>query len=99
MSTMNDEERLNKSYRRMRAVLKSYGFTPVNDLLAQLYAACNDPSRDQQIALEARKNQTFKVIQGLVKTGAISDSAAAHSLAMHTTLLEFQPHKGVKDRE
>lgn len=34
---------------------------------------------------EIRKDQTFKVIQSLVKSGSISDSAAASALALHST--------------
>lgn len=41
---------------------------------------------DKQI-VEAREDQTFKVIQSLVKSGSISDSAASTNLALHTAAL------------
>lgn len=40
--------------------------------------------------LDVRKDQTFKVIQSLVKNGSISDSSAAHTLALQTTLLDIE---------
>lgn len=42
-------------------------------------------SREQVIRVEARQDQTFKVIQSLVKSGSISDSTAAAVLALHST--------------
>lgn len=54
----------------------------VDELLALI------AQREQAAELRGRKDQTFKVIQSLVKSGSISDYAAAHSLAMHTTLLQ-----------
>ena len=43
-----------------------------------------------QAAIEARIDQTFKVIQSLVKSGSISDKAASSVLSIHTSKLKQQ---------
>lgn len=53
------------------------------------YIEERDKSRDQQIALAARKDQTLKVVQRLVKYGSISDYVAANTLALLTSELDI----------
>lgn len=79
----------NKSASRIKDLLKYLSDIDIEfDFAQEIMRQVREYGNSRE--LEGRKDQTFKLIQSLVKSGSISDQAASTALAIHTAKLESQ---------
>lgn len=94
MPNQYEDKELQKVYRRMSTVLKSYGYTPVNDMLAQLVAATEPLITQKQ--LEARIETVLYIDHMLRFENIQLHPVQAESLKQYIAQLEAQLKKGLQ---
>lgn len=89
--TEQDKEIREAMHERMIAFRREDGNGYVDRCIEHLDSVMQLITADRRrVALEARKDQTFKVIQSLVKSGSISDSSSSRALMVFDAELKAQ---------